>query len=220
MKRIVLIVFIVFLCIISSGWLFLQAYNNHSLQEQSFYKYTLSAEEYNKIQDGDIILRHGYGLVSDLIVEQLKEKYDLSHCAIICKTDTGFVVIHSVSSSLSNVDGVQSQDLKTFVEESHFNSVVVIRYKPKINKPASAISVKAKYYLAKQIPFDNAFDINDSSQFYCTELLWKVILNEFHDDILAGKNNARKDHLRFDTFLDTTRFDIIINHQERKRTVL
>jgi hypothetical protein len=217
MKRIVLIIFIVFFSIAISSWLFLLAYNHHSLQEQSFYKYTLSEKEYSEIQDGDIILRHGYGLVSDLIVEQLKEKYDLSHCAIVVKTDTGLAVVHSVSSSVSNVDGVQSQDLKSFIEESHYNSVVVIRYKSRINKPNSAISRKAKYYLAKQIPFDNAFDINDSTQFYCTELLWKVILNEYGDDIMAGKNNARKDHLRFDTFLDTTRFSIIINHQERKR---
>jgi hypothetical protein len=217
MKRIVLIVFIIVGSLITSTWLFLLAYDHHSLQEQFFYRYSLSEQEYQKIQDGDIILRHGYGLVSDLIVEQLKEKYDLSHCAIVVKTDTGLAVIHSVSSSVSNVDGVQSQDLKSFMEESQYSSVVVTRYKAKINKPNSAISLKAKNYLAKQIPFDEAFDINDSTEFYCTELLWKVILNEYGDDIMAGKNNARKDHLRFDTFLDTTRFRIIINHQERKR---
>jgi hypothetical protein len=217
MKRIVLIVFIVFFSMILSGWLFLLAYNHHSMREQSFYKYTLTEKEYGEIEEGDIILRHGYGLVSDLIVEQLKEKYDLSHCAIVVKTDTGLAVIHSVSSSVSNVDGMQAQDLKSFIEESHYNSVVVIRYKAKINKPNAAIARKAKYYLSKKIPFDNAFNIADSSEFYCTELLWKVILNEYGDDIMAGKNNLRKDHLRFDTFLDTNRFQIIINHQERKR---
>jgi hypothetical protein len=216
MKRIVLIVFIVFFSIITSAWLFLRAYEYRSSQEQFFYRYTLSDKEYNEIQDGDIILRHGYGLVSDLIVEQLKEKYDLSHCAIVVRTDTGLAVINSISSSISNIDGVQAQDLKSFIQESQYNSVVVIRYKPKINKPDSAIARKAKYYLARQIPFDEAFDINDSSEFYCTELLWKVILNEYGDDIMAGKNNARKDHLRFDTFLDTTRFKIIIDHQKRK----
>jgi hypothetical protein len=217
MKRIVLIVFIVSVSFLTSAWLFLLAYDHHSMQEQFFYKYTLSDQEYKKIHDGDIILRHGYGLVSDLIVEQLKENYDLSHCAIVVKTDTGLAVINSISSSISNIDGVQAQDLKSFIQESQYNSVVVIRYKPKINKPDSDIARKAKYYLEKQIPFDEAFDINDSTEFYCTELLWKVILNEYGDDIMAGKNNARKDHLRFDTFLDTARFEIIINHQERKK---
>ncbi|HNW69169.1 MAG TPA: YiiX/YebB-like N1pC/P60 family cysteine hydrolase [Bacteroidales bacterium] len=218
MKRTIVIIFIIILSIAASLRLFLYAYEHHSMQEQSFYRYTLSKEELAKIQDGDIILRHGYGLVSDMIVEQLDEKYDISHCSIVCKTDTNYTVIHSVSSSLSDVDGVQSQDLKNFINESQYNSVIVIRYKPKIDKPRSAISRKAKYYLGQHIPFDNAFDINDSSEFYCTELLWKVILNEYGDDIMQGKNNERKDHLRFDTFLDTTRFDIIINHHLRKKS--
>jgi hypothetical protein len=187
------------------------------MQEQSFYKYSLSEKEYNEIQEGDIILRHGYGLVSDLIVEQLKEKYDISHCAIVVKTDTGLAVIHSVSSSVSNIDGMQAQEMKSFIEESQYNSVVVIRYRHKPDKPNASIGRKAKDYLSQKIPFDEAFDIADSTEFYCTELLWKVILNEYGDDIMAGKNNLRKDHLRFDTFLDTTKFDVIINHQERKR---
>lgn len=151
-----------------------------------------------------------------MIVEQLNEKYDISHCAIVSKNDTEFIAIHSVSSSLSNVDGVQYQEIKSFIRDSHYNSVIVIRYKPKINKSDSAISRKARYYLDQKIPFDNAFNIEDSSEFYCTELLWKVILNEYGDDIMQGKNNERKDHLRFDTFLDTTKFDIIINHHNRK----
>ncbi|HOY30947.1 MAG TPA: YiiX/YebB-like N1pC/P60 family cysteine hydrolase [Bacteroidales bacterium] len=217
MKKIVVILFIIILSIAASLRLFLYAYEHHSMQEQSFYRYTLSDKEVDMIQDGDIILRHGYGLVSDMIVEQLDEQYDISHCAIVCKDDTGCMVVHSVSSSLSNVDGVQSQNLKAFIRDSHYNSVIVIRYKSRINKPLSAISRKAKYYLAQQVPFDNAFNIDDSSEFYCTELLWKVILNEYGDDIMKGKNNERKDHLRFDTFLDTTKFEIIINHHLRKK---
>jgi len=217
MKRILVVFFITIISMAASLRLFLHAYENRSMQEQSFFSYTLTKEEINKIHDGDLILRHGYGLVSDLIVEQLGEKYDISHCAIVCKDDTNYSIIHSVSSTLSDVDGVQSQDLKSFIKDSHYNSVIVIRYKPQINKPLSAISKRAKDYLAKKIPFDNAFNIDDSSEFYCTELPWKIILNEFHDDIMAGKNNERKDHLRFDTFLDSTKFEIIINHHLRKR---
>ncbi len=216
MKKII-IVFIILFSVAASVRLFLYAYEHRSIQEQSFYRYALSEGELNKIQDGDIILRHGYGLVSDMIVEQLDEKYDISHCAIVCKNDSQCMVIHSVSSTLSNVDGVQSQEIRSFIRDSQYNSVIVIRYKPKINKPLSAISRRAQDYLKRQIPFDNAFNIEDSSEFYCTELLWKVILNEYGDDIMAGKNNERKDHLRFDTFLDSTKFDIILNHHLRKK---
>lgn len=216
MKRILIIIFIVFLFLGLSVWLFVHIYNYRTDKEQDQNTYSLTKEEIAKIKDGDIILRYGFGLVSDIIVEQLKEEFDVSHCAILCKDDTNITVIHSVSSTLSDIDGVQSQDLKSFVHESHKNSIIIVRYKPKIDKDNPYISKRAKDYLNKQIGFDNAFNINDSSQFYCSELLWKVILNEYNDDILLGKNQERKDHLRFDTFLDTSRFEVIINHHLRK----
>jgi hypothetical protein len=168
------------------------------------------------LKDGDFILRHGYGLVSDAIVERLDEDYDISHCAVICKTDTGFVVIQSISSSISDFDGVQTQNLKSFILQSQKNSIIVVRYKPKFVKDSCAISRKAKDYLKNQIPFDEEFDVNDTSEFYCTELLYKIILNEYHDDIMVDQNNQRLDNLNFKLFLDTTRFDVVINHQLRK----
>jgi uncharacterized protein YycO len=195
-------------------------YNKHSDQEQSVSYYHLSSDEISKLKDGDIILRHGYGLVSDMIVERLGEEYDISHCAIVCKDSSGIIVIHSVSSSISPHDGVQSQELEPFIRDSQKNSVIIVRYKPKDKiKDNSGISRRARKYLKEEIPFDNSFDINDSSEFYCTELLWKCFLDEYGDDILLDHYNKRKDHMRFDTFLDTTRFEIIINHHLRKGKV-
>lgn len=217
MKKTIIIVFI---ALIISGLLVyagLRIYDYRSTQKQESLNYALTKEELASLRSGDIILRHGYGWVSDMIVTQLKEQYDLSHCAIVCRDGDSLYVIHSVSSSLSNVDGVQSQEINAFIRESQYNSVVVVRYKKPFDKDQSCIAGRAKDYLKKGIPFDNAFNINDSTEFYCTELLWKAILNEYHVDILAGKNNERKDHLRFDTFLDTANFEIIIDHQARKK---
>lgn len=217
MKRILLIVFICIVSMILSLILFLYAYEQKGIQEQSFYRYSFSEDEYGKLKDGDFILRHGYGLVSDAIVERLDEEYDISHCAVICKTDTGFVVVQSISSSISDFDGVQTQDLKSFILQSQKNSIIVVRYKPEILKDSCAISRKAKDYLKMQVPFDEEFDINDTSEFYCTELLYRIILNEYHDDIMVDQNNQRMENLNFKLFLDSTRFDVILNHHLRKQ---
>jgi hypothetical protein len=218
MKRILIIVFIVLFFIAFSIWLFLYIYNYRSEKEQSSSDYHLTKDEIALIHDGDFVLRHGYGFVSDLIVQRLGEVYDISHCAIACKDSNGITIIHSVSQSLSPYDGVQSQDMETFIRDSKKNSVVIVRYKPKKSgMDNSRISRRARQYLEKRIPFDHAFDINDSTEFYCQELPWKCILNEFGDDILMDHYNHRKDHLRFDTFLDTSRFEIILNHQLRKQ---
>jgi len=210
--------FIVIIAFFVSVALFLFIYSFYSEKEHSNPQYSLSQEEINLIQDGDIILRHGFGLVSDIIVKSLKEKYDVSHCGIICKNNNGKInIIHSVSQTLSDVDGIQSHDIKKFVKDSRENSIIVVRYKPLFEKSQSCISEKAKYYLEKKIPFDNSFDIEDSTEFYCSELLWKIILTEYEKDIFKYELAEKNEHLKLKVFWDTAYFDVIINHHLRRK---
>jgi uncharacterized protein YycO len=195
--------------------MFLFAYNYKSKQEHFFSTYKLTSYEMAQLKDGDIILRHGFGMVSDLIVSTMNEEYDISHCAILVKDSNGFNVIHSVSQSLSDFDGVQSQSLHRFISDSKENSIIVVRYK---GDSDSLISSSAKYYLNKKIPFDNDFDIKDSTKIYCTELIWKVIKDSQGVDIFSEqlKEKNKKSQYRFNALWDTTKFQIIINHHLTK----
>ena len=103
------------------------------------------------------------------------------------------------------------------MQESKPNSIIVVRYKPKINKDLSYISKRANYYLKKQVPFDDKFDIVDHSKIYCSELPYLIFKEEYNDDIFKAANTELSNHNRFEAFWDTTRFSIIINHQLRKK---
>ena len=211
MKKVVIITFLFAL----SLTLFLFVYNHHNKQEHFFSDYSLTKSEIDSLQDGDILLRHGYGMVSDIIVNTLNEKYDISHCAVLVKDSNQLNVIHTVSQSLSDFDGMQIQSLKRFVSDSKKNSIMVVRFK---NKNNSLISEFAKYYLSRKVPFDNDFDIEDSSKLYCTEFIWRVLENSYSinikEDILKNKNKLNR--YKFDIFWDTAYFQIVINHQLRK----
>lgn len=196
--------------------MFLLTYDFRAEQEQKFSAYTLSQEEYSQLRDGDIILRHGYGLVSDLIVETLKEKYDISHCAIIVKDGNDFKVIHTVSQTISDFDGVQEQPLKPFINQSHRNSIIVVRFKWPEENAGARISAKAQHYLDARIPFDNSFNIYDDKEFYCSELIWRIIQEEFGVNIFPDMSENTKKYLDFANFYNPEFFDIIINHHERK----
>ena len=198
--------------------MFLFVYNYRTEQEHSISTYTLSYKEINLIHNGDIILRHGYGMASDIIVKTLNEQYDISHCAIVCKDSNQINVIHSVSQSLSDFDGVQTQTLKRFITDSKENSVIVVRYKNPLYSDNSLIAERAAYYLSKKIPFDNDFDIQDSSKIYCTELIWRAIKDSYHKDIFSDqlKDENRRNRYKFNALWDTAHFDVIINHQLRK----
>jgi hypothetical protein len=164
---------------------------------------TLNPLEIKYIKEGDIILRKGFGLVSNVIVNTLKEKYKISHCGLIVKKSNNFYVIHSVSKSISKYDGVQEEKLNTFINDCMPNSLIIVRPRTNTNDIKMAIS-KAKYFLNKKIPFDNAFDSKDSSAFFCQELIYRAFNLNFSNT------------LNFAPFLDTAKFRIIINHQSIK----
>lgn len=193
-------------------YLIIGSYDFASERHRIRANYRLTKEEYLKIKDGDIILRHGYGFVSDMIVNTLNENFSVSHCAIVVKNDTNASVIHSVSQSLSDFDGVQEQNLRRFINDSKKGSVIVLRYKG--DNLNHLIAERARYYLDKRVPFDNSFDINDSTKFFCTELIWRIFLDVFNVDIFEKKyKQGSLDFLKFDVFLDPDYFDIVFSHQ-------
>lgn len=180
-------------------------------------KYFLTKDEQLLLQEGDIVLRHGYGMVSNMISATLKEDIELSHCAIIIKDSTDkFKVVHSVSQSVSDYDGVQIQDLNLFINDSKPNSVVVVRYKNLSPEQQLLIRKKSLEFLKQQIPFDHSFDISDSTEFYCTELIWRIFLDLFNDDILqSDKFKHNLSAFRFAFFFDPKRFEVIIDHHKK-----
>lgn len=120
-------------------------------------------------------MRRGYGLVSDLIVARLKDSVDLSHCGILSVDSTGsFQVIHSLSKSVSKFDGMQICSLQEYVQDARPESLLAVRHK---EIDGELIEARALAYLEQAIPFDHAFNLNDSSAFYCSELPIQIIFN-------------------------------------------
>lgn len=189
-------------------------YNHLEDKKMKSINYSLTNEEYRLIKNGDIILRYGYGLVSDMIVNTLSEDIRVSHCAIVLKNDTTFSVIHSVSQTISDFDGVQIQDIRQFIHDSKENSVIVMRYKNNDNSTSNCnISERAVYYLNKRVPFDMSFNINDTTRFFCTELIWKVIKDVKNTDIFEDRYGLDElNFLKFVVFFNEELFDVVFSH--------
>ena len=217
MKKFLKISFTIIFCLLALaflGFLFIKKYDKGAEKQRLRANYDVSKEYIDLIKDGDVILRRGYGFVSDMIVKRLNEQVPISHCAIAEISDTSKMVIHSVSQAVADLDGVQSQSLKRFIKDSKENSLIVVRFKYPDNQDSSKITNRARYYLDKKIPFDMKFDIQDSTRFYCTELIWRVLLEEYGVDIFEKKygKNLLEFH-KFDIFLDTAYFEVVWSHQ-------
>lgn len=189
------------------------------LQIKANPNYRLKSNEKAMLQEGDIILRRGEGFVSSVIQNLNEAEYEISHCAILVKKDSvNWNVIHTVSSDLTDIDGVQTESLDKFTGESVENTIVVLRYKTD-SLHRRQIADRSRYYLDRQIPFDDYFNIADSTEFYCTELIYRVFLDVFQQDVFAERHQtAHPDYLTFEVFLDNRKFDIILNHQGEKLT--
>lgn len=174
--------------------------------------YQLTDDELSRLKHGDVILRRGYGMVSRFIANQLEGSYNLSHCGVIIERDNEFFVVHTVSSNVSEIDGMQVHPIADFVHQSRPNSIVVNRL---IDGRASALMAEgALEYLSAAVLFDHNFDINDSTHLYCSEMIWRSLKNKAGIDLFEGLYDEEGAWYTFDTFFNPNYFENVINHHQ------
>lgn len=202
-KKVVLLLIICFMALIV-----------FACQRAPVEKYSLSAQELDLLQPGDIILRMGTGSLSKAINSYLDEDLELSHIGILSNKESGrWMVIHSVSKHLSETDGLQQQDLAAFVEESVPRSIIITRLRKSALPEGLGLLMeqKALHYLAEKVPFDYSFSLEDQSRLYCSELIWQIIRESVGMNVFEEKNTSHIT-MGFSAFLNPKYFEIIISH--------
>ena len=173
----------------------------------------LSPAEISQIKEGDFILRRGFGFFSDYISEELNDSIiDVTHAGIITKRNDSLFVIHSLSSDVTDIDGLQIQPLKTFLRYSFPEKIVITRLKNSDPEIGLKITSLAKNYLQKHIPFDHKGNYDDDSELFCTEMIWKILEKDLKCVKIPTEAEARKKFFYSMTpMYDTTYFDIKVN---------
>jgi hypothetical protein len=208
------IIGILFLCILAYKLFFyLDALEEKRLVQKNASIVRLSPSQIGQIKEGDIILRRGYGYFSDMIAERLNQKpFDVTHSGIIVKEHGKWIVIHSLSSDVSSINGVQKQALEDFLMHSQPNKLLITRFKSDIIKTNDEIAGLAKYHLNKGIPFDLIGNYEDSSSMYCTEFILHIIDQDLKLLKIPNENTGREKFLKtMKGMYDTNYFKIIVN---------
>ncbi|MFD2600479.1 YiiX/YebB-like N1pC/P60 family cysteine hydrolase [Flavobacterium suzhouense] len=156
-------------------------------------KARLTKEQFLTIHEGDFILRRGFGYFSDIIAERLNNgSYDVTHAGIVVKRENKLYVIHSLSSDVSSIDGMQIQSLEHFLSYSMPDRIMVTSVKNSTPKIQQQIAQKAEFYLSKKIPFDHSGTFDNDSEFYCTELIWHILEKDLRHLKLPKESDSRK----------------------------
>lgn len=167
---------------------------------------TLPNEVIKELKGGEIILRKGDGILSSQLIQILNEEIPLSHCGMIIKGDTSFYVIHAISDDYKGRDGVQPCNLKHFVSAAIDSSIIIIRP----NYPDSILykmQKEAIKYVKMGKTFDYQFNLDDTTQYYCTELLKHIFVNTVEEDIYPTRKLPNGfDNLYFVDFFNENYF--------------
>ena len=172
---------------------------------------SLSLEELEVLQEGDILLRKGFGSISDFIADFLDETYPITHCAFVINTENkSKQVLHTNSNE--SINSVYIESLEEYVQQSALGSLVLVRLNCSAQKKAEVLQ-KAHQLLEKKIPFDMGFDDHDPKALYCIELMRNVFLDVFEEDLLPKRTHRNTiDVLSMDNFFNPTYFELIFNH--------
>ncbi len=175
----------------------------------------LTPAEMTQLEEGDFILRRGFGFFSDYISKNLNDtlsRIDVTHAGIIVRHNGAFHVIHSLSSDVTKIDGLQMQPLEEFLKYSEPGKIIITHAKNTDAATGSKIARLAETYLERHIPFDHSGDFDDDSELYCTELVWRILEKDLHCVTLPTEPKARKDLFYSMTpMYNTDYFDIKIN---------
>lgn len=164
--------FFVCVCAVLSGC--------NSPREQVLYE----TEEW---REGDLVLRCGYGMESRAVTERSRSIY--SHIGIV-HYDTAqgeWQVIHAVPGE-DEPEFVKAEPVNLFYRSDRARNGAWLR----IDCSDSIAREAAQYALAKvkdQYIFDNDYLLADSSQLYCTELVWRAY-NQQDMDITSGNRHS------------------------------
>ena len=173
----------------------------------------LTPEQLALLEEGDIILRRGYGFFSDIISQKLNDSlFDVTHSAILYRENNKWRVIHSLSSDVSPIDGMQSQSLNDFLRHSMPEKLLVVRPKKITPEQGKEIVSRAKYYLSLKIPLDHIGTIDEPSKLYCSELIYQILDHDLHLVSFPTEYKKRKEAFyTMRTLYDPQYFEIIIN---------
>ncbi len=218
MKRLFFILILLFCLLIVAYKLFFYFDHQSEIREQSRHKTVtrLNESELKLIKEGDFILRRGFGFFSDYISTNLNDgSIDVTHAGIITKENDSLFVIHSLSSDISDIDGVQKQTLSNFLLYSAPHKIIVTRLKDADSICGKNITERAKYYLKQRVAFDHHGNYDNDKELYCTEMIWKILEKDLKVVHLPTAPEARKKLFYSMTPMYSTKyFDIIINQYQ------
>lgn len=152
------------------------------------------------LRSGDLIFRHGRGMVSNTLLSLSQTDKRYSHAGVLSIEDEGIFVYHCIGGEDNPNERMSRDRLSQFCDPERAHSFGIYRL-----LMADSVNVRfmeeVKKGFQQGVLFDTEFDINSDDRQYCTEFIYKILKNlegsglQLSSSTYSGKEYVACDNL-------------------------
>lgn len=150
-----------------------------SLQRKKDIADSLTQKSKDFLHNGDIVLRSGRDVISQLFAQFNKQDKTFSHCGIAFQENGKWVVYHAIGGEDNPDEKLRKDTYEDFIR-SEINSGFGICNYPLSSEQIKALRQQVTDYFQQQIPFDMEFDLKSNNRLYCAEMVYKAFSCALH----------------------------------------
>lgn len=155
-----------------------------------------------QIQDGDLVLRLGNDITSNMLAQLNLRDKRFSHIGI-CFVENGTkLVYHSVGSEYGTHNFLRKDSLQNFLDLSNNLSIGYCRTGLNTSHLKHIHDTLAQWY-QQQLPFDMDFDWQSDDKMYCSELVAKAIMRGTGSVSIPITDTLGRQYFSIDNILGT-----------------
>ena len=143
-----------------------------------------------QLQTGDLVFRRGESRESRAVTT-FDRNGDYTHIGVVMNVDGRWMVLHAVPNERAakqEKDSVKLESIGTFFRSDRAVKGGVYRY-PVTPEDTMQLLQKGLDIYSRHLLFDGQFDLEDTTAFYCTDLVWFLYQQALHIDLSEGRRH-------------------------------
>lgn len=135
------------------------------------------------LQSGDVVLRHGNSLWSSVFAQLNSRDRRFSHAGVVIGDGFRWYVIHAEADNLGRYGQVRMDEWEIFSRDAQ--RLAILRLNDVSAADRTADAALSMYH--HTLPFDFSFDLTRLDAVYCSELVWRALMEALQHDPLPEK---------------------------------
>ncbi|MFM2377065.1 MAG: hypothetical protein RLZZ165_2162 [Bacteroidota bacterium] len=146
------------------------------LSEHQLQQWKSAGLDESTLMDGDLVLRHSKGFVSDAILTFQVEDPQFSHSGIVKKINGRTYIYHATGGEENVSQKMKRDPIAIYCHPAATYKFGVFRWDLTDEQRRKFVSVLDHWYDSGQIEFDMDFDMATDNKLYCSEMIYKGLI--------------------------------------------